>query len=375
MITLTTGVPGSGKTLYTIAQVLKKVEADNKALAECGKPPRNVYYSGIADLKLPWIELDDAKQWDDCETGAVIIIDECQRVFRPRGTGSQVPEYISALETHRHKGYDIFLITQHPMLVDQNIRRLVGQHWHVVRKFGLQRATIHEWGSTHEITQRNLLAAVRRQFAYSKEVFGYYKSAEMHTHKAKVPKRVFFLLLAPFLIAALAYYGYQKATSVGKKPEAVVANTATPSTGQAGSVPKQSKVEYFEAAAPRVEGLYHTAPKYDEITKPTDAPWPSACLISKSFDRAAGKYVDKCGCIDQQGNRYGATPSLCRQIAMNGIFKDWGQQIKSDGPAASEARRDADNRKLPEPEIPGVLINGSEQTPLPPGPAEHLYKG
>ncbi len=32
------------------------------------------------------------------------MIDEAQRVFRPRPAGSKVPDYIQELETHRHKG-------------------------------------------------------------------------------------------------------------------------------------------------------------------------------------------------------------------------------------------------------------------------------
>lgn len=318
MITLTTGVPGSGKSLYTIAQVKAKAEKEN----------RPVFYSGISDLKLPWFEMEDATKWDELETGAIIIIDECQRIFRPRASGSKVPEYISAMETHRHKGYDIFLITQHPNLVDQNIRRLVGQHWHVVRKFGLQMATIHEWGSTHEITQRNLLAAVRRQFQYSKEIFGYYKSAELHTHKAKVPKRVIFLICAPLLIAGLAWYGYNRMLHVGKN-DASAAPASIPgqqTITQGGKVAPLTRAEYLQAAAPRIEGIYATAPKYDQITQPVDAPWPQACMITKYYDKERGKAVDKCACIDQQGNRYGAGDALCRDIAMNGIFKDWGEQ-------------------------------------------------
>lgn len=343
MITLTTGVPGSGKSLYTIAQVKEKAEKEN----------RPVYYSGISDLKLPWIEMEDATKWDALETGAIIVIDECQRIFRPRASGSQVPEYISGMETHRHKGYDIFLITQHPMLVDQNIRRLVGQHWHVVRKFGLQLATIHEWGSTHEITQRNLLAAVRRQFKYSKEVFGYYKSAELHTHKAKVPKRVFFMLAAPLLIAGLAWYGYQRIQHVGKIDPAPMVQSSV--TGQArethsGQVVKQTRAEYLADSQPRIEGIYATAPKYDQITQPVDAPWPSVCLITKYYDQEHGKKVDKCGCLDQQGNRYGASDSLCRNIAMNGIFKDWGQP-KNNGEVAAGASG-AQRTNAPAPNVP-----------------------
>ncbi|MDR2838400.1 MAG: zonular occludens toxin domain-containing protein [Azonexus sp.] len=326
MIILTTGVPGSGKTLYTLHQVKTRIEAENaKAEAE-GKPPREIYYSGINDLKLPWIELEDPTQWNTLPPGSVIVIDECQRVFRPRGSGATVPPYIADLETHRHKGYDIYLITQHPMLCDQNIRRLVGKHQHIVRKFGISAATVHEWGSAHEITQRNLLAAVRTTWPYSKEVFGYYKSAELHTHKAKLPKRVFFLLASPLLIGLFAWLAWSRLNHIGPKPQAAPAASDSPAQQAKTLSPAEQKVAYFQAAVPRIPGLYHTAPKYDELTQPTDAPFPSACMITAGFDHETGKNFEKCGCIDQQGNRYKTDMATCKNIAINGYFKDWGQQ-------------------------------------------------
>jgi len=237
------------------------------------------------------------------------------------------------------------------MLVDQNIRRLVGAHWHVVRKFGMARATIHEWGSTHEITQRNLLQAVRRQYAYSKEHFAYYKSAELHTHKAKIPKRVFFLALSPLILIALAWYGWHRATAIAKPKAADVAVVAQPSSapGQSSGGVIKTKAQYLADVSPRLEGLYYTAPRYDEVTKPVDAPFPAACLISKGFDRETGKNFDKCGCIDQQGNRYAAGPALCREIAMNGVFKDWGIQ-KKEGPTdriAGDAQQPGKSEQRP----------------------------
>ena len=135
MITLITGLPGAGKTLYALNYVKNLSEKDN----------RQVYFSGINDIKLPWIELDKGEEWHQAPTGSIVLIDECQRVFRPRGNGSAVPLHVSKLETHRHDGVDLVVITQHPMLADSNLRRLVGQHFHVVRAFGTKKATVHEF--------------------------------------------------------------------------------------------------------------------------------------------------------------------------------------------------------------------------------------
>jgi hypothetical protein len=352
MITLTTGVPGSGKSLYSIDYIKRKAETEN----------RDVYFHGIKDLALPWIELEDPTKWDELPIGAIIVIDECQTIFRPRGAGSQVPSYIAAMETHRHKGYDIFLITQHPMLVDQNIRRLVGQHFHVVRKFGMQRATVHEFGSCHEITQRNLAQAVRHDYKYTAEAFSYYKSAEMHTHKRRIPARVYFLMAAPLLIAALVWFGWKKLDQV--KDHQTKQNTELTSQG-AGSTTtttQDKQLAYLEQYVPRVKNLPWTAAAYDEQTKPQDAPRPMACIENHT--------KKTCRCVDQQGNTLHVDANFCGNFIKHGMFVAW---IKpAEAPAASEAIRDKARADIGEGVMPGVVITGSKQTPTPPGPAEHI---
>lgn len=358
MITLTTGVPGSGKSLYSIDYIKRKAESEN----------RDVYYHGIKDLLLPWTEMEDPTKWDELPIGAIIVIDECQTVFRPRGAGSNVPSYIAAMETHRHKGYDIFLITQHPMLVDQNIRRLVGQHFHVVRKFGMQRATVHEFGSCHEITQRNLAQAVRHDYKYTPEAFSYYKSAEMHTHKRRIPARVYFLMAAPLLIAALVWFGWKKLDQVkDHQPKEISAEgkKGTTTTTISDSTPQDKQLAYLEQYVPRVKNLPWTAAAYDDTTKPQDAPRPQACIENHT--------KKTCRCIDQQGNTLHVDGNFCANFVKHGMFVAWIKPERADRPAASEARRpDASTGSQPFEEAPGILVGGSKPAVTPPGPAEHI---
>ncbi|MBK6279115.1 MAG: hypothetical protein IPF57_13690 [Gammaproteobacteria bacterium] len=92
MITLITGTPGAGKTAWIVAELLK---IQGRAL----------YVDGIPELQISHEvagPLDDWMTW--APDGALIVVDECQRIWRPRGTGSKVPESVSALETHRHRG-------------------------------------------------------------------------------------------------------------------------------------------------------------------------------------------------------------------------------------------------------------------------------
>jgi zona occludens toxin len=134
------------------------------------------------------------------QPGDLIVIDEVQRHWRPRGMGTKPPAEIAALETHRHKGVDFILITQHPMLIDQNVRRLIGRHEHVRRIFGMQRALVYQWDGCQSDVSR-LAGGTRSVFTYPKKAFELYKSSELHTKpKYKIP--AFFLF--PVAVVALA---------------------------------------------------------------------------------------------------------------------------------------------------------------------------
>ena len=107
MITIITGTPGTGKTSYVVAELMNTTG-------------RNIYVDGIPELSLPHEVAPPVDQWvtvGEDDSGAtshqwnfppnsIIIIDEAQRSFRPRPSGSKVPDYVAALETHRHAGLD-----------------------------------------------------------------------------------------------------------------------------------------------------------------------------------------------------------------------------------------------------------------------------
>lgn len=72
MITLMTGLPGHGKTLYCIKMVRERAE----------KEGRTVYFHGIKELTLPWVEMHSPESWPDCPDGSIVVIDECQKSYR-----------------------------------------------------------------------------------------------------------------------------------------------------------------------------------------------------------------------------------------------------------------------------------------------------
>lgn len=174
MISLITGLPGSGKTSLMVYMLMKRADLQNRPL----------YVDGIPDLKIPTQEIPeghDMTTWHEwAPTGAILVIDEAQRIFRPRPAGAKVPDYIQELETHRHKGIDIFVMTQHPRLIDVNLRSLIGEHRHISNTLlGIKR--ISYWQSCANPESRSDIAEAKTSlFRVKKEAFGMYKSAEEH---------------------------------------------------------------------------------------------------------------------------------------------------------------------------------------------------
>lgn len=316
MITLITGLPGHGKTLYTIAHFKAFAEREN----------RPVYYFGISDLSLPWIPLEDATKWFECEPNSIVIIDECQRIFRPAGPQAAIPKHIEMLETHRHGGIDLVLLTQQPGLLHKNVRQLVGDHRHLVRLWGRQKATVHKWPECHMNTQSRA-SSTKETFAYPKEAFDWYKSAEVHTVKRSVPLWYYLIFICPILgfagfggVVWWAWHNSHKPAEVHQSNPGAVSPAAVGSGSPGGTfeqgVHRVSRQEYFENYEARVSGLAHTAPAYDEVTKPVRAPYPAACVVM-------GKV---CRCYTNQATLLDTSDDMCRGIVKTGYFVAWKEE-------------------------------------------------
>ena len=205
MITIRTGLPGAGKTLFTVHDYIARPPLGSA-------PVREVYVSGI-DLvpdSVPFIPLDEPTRWMDCPAGSLVIIDEAQRFFRNRPPGAPVPDYVAALETHRHLGIDLVLVTQDPMLIDKHVRRLAGEHFHAKRTFGLSSITMYRWqrcvDDPLDFHTKKEAEKVRRK--YPKKIFKCYKSAEIHTVKRKIPFRVWATFAVLLALGPIGWFAY-----------------------------------------------------------------------------------------------------------------------------------------------------------------------
>ena len=137
MITLITGAPGSGKTLLGVSEILRTEADKGRQLIVDGVPELVIEHQPAQPLA-EWTKVvvdpssqDGKKLLFTFPEGALVFIDEAQRVYRPRAAGSRVPPEVAAFETHRHQGLDFVIVTQHPNLIDANVRKLVGRHLHV----------------------------------------------------------------------------------------------------------------------------------------------------------------------------------------------------------------------------------------------------
>lgn len=300
MITIITGTPGAGKTLYTIEKLLQPLigtfvpQEDEHGVVTMH--PRTVY-TNINGLLLDHELIDGGenqglRDWHTwAKPGSVIVFDEVQRYWKPRPNGSAVPPDIEALETHRHMGVDFIIITQNVLLVDRNIHALAGRHLHVRRIASMPMAIVYEW----DHVSRGLLYAkslTKSPWRYSKKIFKLYKSAEVHTKQPRsIPGAVWFILAALLGTAVLGPTTYARLTDR--------INGSTPSE-QAKAAPPASGI----GARPIGPQQPATTPPAQQAPAPlavASAPVFAGCIASRS----------RCDCFDNQGAKVEKDLGFC----------------------------------------------------------------
>lgn len=310
VITLYTGQPGNGKTLKVVAELEK--------LAQAG---RLLYVHGIRELKIPHQPLDDPEKWYEVPDGAVVVIDECQKIFPPRSPGQRVPQKVSEFETLRHRGLEAIVITQNASLIDIELRKLVGHHIHVERFGGFEFAQVFEWPRCGTIeNKRDRKDAQKDWWWFPARLYSLYKSAELHTIQRKMPKVAkyaiaSFLFLALALPLSISYLRSGTVPDLGKNHSSTVQRSESAPTLAYSAVPAPvaQPLDYAESRIPRIDGLPQTAPAYDELTRPKRYPRPAACIAA----------TDRCNCYSQDGTRLPMVPtSVCRNIVADGYFDD-----------------------------------------------------
>lgn len=321
MLYLVTGANGAGKTLNTLKWIRERSVKEGRPVCHNGR------FEPVENGELSSWKFIDIKNWQDEPDGTIFLVDECHNDFPLRAPSSAPPDYVKMLAEHRRRGFDFYLVTQHPQNIDSFVRRLIGSpgwHRHLKRNFGGDLVSCLEWPSVNPNCEKegSGKTGTVTMVPFPKEVFGWYKSASIHTGKKKIPWRVWLLLVCAVLAPLLLYLAFSKVSAKAEasaKPEKDNPSVVAPAVtgGPVGSSVKPEKDNsseaYLLARLPRLPSFPHTAPAYDEVTKPVHAPYPAACVQSSSA----------CKCYTQQGTLLRVEVSICARIVAEGFFIDW----------------------------------------------------
>ena len=354
---LITGTPGAGKTLNTLRMVHKRAEDED----------RTVFYYGIDLIRdnpakidfSRWIEMQGIEHagepgaitphsWQQAPDGAIILIDECHFYYPPVGIGAKLPDFIMDFAIHRHRGFDIYLITQGPARVNSAIKDWVSPHIHFRKIWGRVVRSYENEVCVNDIRNVRAVseAAIKRRVPEDKRWFGAYVSASVHTKNKRTPVKLLFMALFPLFVVLplsiwyLLYYfqsltGEAQARQVeqhqsadaampGQAPGQAPATTPAEHFARERGQDDQEKFDPTTAYIPRIEAMPETAPAYDDLRRPQDFPRPSCLMRAK-----------RCECYTQQATLMRDYPQdVCRAIVRDGQFD----------PTRADGRRASGNR-------------------------------
>jgi zona occludens toxin len=341
MLNLVTGTPGSGKTLFVVNELSKVTD-------------RTIYYDGVplTSGKLPWIPID-AHDWAAVPDGSIVVVDEAQRVWGVRDPKKPVPPDVTAMETHRHRGIDIWVITQHPKMLDHHLRRLVNRHVHLRRNFGLPSSLMLDGNEVFDDPQNVDPAVQRTQFLFPKSTYELYKSAEIHTHKFRpTAKMVAMLVLVLLSFGAIGYAAYRITSGglMGDKPAPQATPTGEGTREAASPVAPPlplppSSTPYLDSLRPESPVVPESAPIYAPHRQVVNVPYLAGCI---TFMRDG---VEHCDCYTQTGSKLGTSAAECHAYLRNPPHVYWAA---SPGPVPGASASDESVSAPPRPEDESV---------------------
>lgn len=368
MLYLRTGANGSCKSLFTLKDVRDlQLETSRPVCIIVGDDadPTREYVKIKPEImkQFGWSTCQFKDWWAQAD-GTIFFGDECHNYLPKRSSSAAVPQHVSRIAEHRSRGFDFFLTTQHPMNIDEFVRRLIGApgwHQHLKRVFGGTNVTsVLQWEAVNPQCEKNrsgkgAQVSTRLQ---PKEVYGWYDSATLHTAKTRIPKQVWYVVAAVIVVPVLAYFALNRVIH----PQVEIAGAAAQGSqagaggGASGSGSERKPVtaaEYMSAYKPRIAGFMHTAPAYDKLTEPKRVPVPAACVEMKS----AG-----CKCYTQDATPYPVDLQICRQLVAHGAFLAFQPEGERRDLAPAQPVRQGPEAALPGPAAP-ILMEGGSKSP------------
>lgn len=317
-IALVTGLPGSGKTAMLVKYIQEAAE-QGRPIIQLGIPELKISHFPPPPAMEDWTELREDPDmpgkmlpYFTFPEKSLVVLSEAQRYYRPRAAGAKLPDYVAAFETCRHTGVTFILDTQHPDFVDSHIRKLIGQHVHLL-DHGVLGRKHYEWPYLGNPDQFKT-APIKKDYKLPKEIFGLYKSSSLHIkRKYTFPPALKLLIVVALAIAVGLYYVAgrigSKLSPVSDVPALEDARAAKPAHAGPPVVPVATvapigvdPAELLMQFSPRVPSRPETAPAYDGLRQVKYMPVVVGCYQTKT----------RCACQNQQGLDAGLDDLQCR---------------------------------------------------------------
>lgn len=308
MFTIVTGLQGHGKTLLMIQMAL---------ILRDQNPGRTIYYHGIPEVKIPgFAEFMEPEKWYELPQGAIILIDEIQLYWPDIDTRQPKTPITRALTLIRKNGHDLICGTQDIMQLSKRYRALSNKHIHLVRIFGHDRSTRYQWEKVQDNPDdyHAKQDAEKDIFKFPKELYGKYKSADVHISRKRIPRKLMLIPVGLLFVLGMVGWGYY--TLFGGRSATEIAASVHPVNVIPGMSDKPvsralTPVEYAERFIPRINDLPYTAPVYDVAFEVKTFPKPQCIYNHKKND---------CRCYSQQATRLNVGWDMCMRLIENGWF-------------------------------------------------------
>ncbi|MFN3291170.1 MAG: zonular occludens toxin domain-containing protein [Acinetobacter sp.] len=350
MQTLISAPPRTGKSLYCMSLIDQLSR----------KHPNRRIYTNIIGMNYPGVLTINSTpekpfDWRDLPDGSIIFFDEAHehpafsaqdllgtaRTDAEKKRKAEILDIGDSLTLHGHFGFDIYLITQNPKLLREQVRAACSVHYVMRRLWGLDVAMIYEFAEVQtyfaNATRKQALSVKR--FRYPKNLYKYYVSSNVHNIQKRVPLLYMAFFAIPIAIFAL---GFSKASETGffglfpkdevvqekpiEQPEYVMLDA------KQGQTPEQVLAQYKENFNPDIEcrkamnlDLPECVSWFDQLTKQQSSVLPDGQVFQavvynpdkpydfeykpqiqpQDFPRMSGVMTLSNGrlmAIDQQGN-------------------------------------------------------------------------
>lgn len=300
MQTLISAPPRTGKSLYCMSLIDQLSR----------KHPNRRIYTNIIGINYPGVlsihsTVDDPFDWRDLPDGSIVFYDEAHEhpafsakdLLPPARTDAekkrkeQILDIGYSLTLHGHFGFDIYLITQNPKLLNEHVRAACSVHYVMRRLWGLDVAMIYEFAEVQtyfaNATRKQALSVKR--FRYPKNLYKYYVSSNVHNIQKRVPLLYMAFFAIPIAIFAL---GYSKASDTGffglipKKEQTVQTENIHPEAVEVSlSDNERDQLDKLDA-----ESLGLTLEQYRDLKDPTKQNAQNLAYTQNSINQIVSQY-------------------------------------------------------------------------------------